>query len=71
MALSVPSMLPEDRKSLDVPQMPAPGTRFQDGGIVWELVGVHTQREPILEPEPFAKTKLTLEFLAVDFGNHV
>ena len=60
MALSDPPMLPEDRKFLDVPLMPAPGKRFQKDGIVWVLVGVRGRSEQ------FTQTRLTLEFVAVD-----
>ena len=58
--LSVPPMLPEDRKHLDVPSMPAPGMRFRKDGLQWELVGVHTEISPLRHP------RLTLEFAVVN-----
>jgi hypothetical protein len=64
MTLSVPPILPEDRKHLDIPLMPAPRTRFQKDGKVWELVNMSLQREEL--PGVRAKSKLTLEFVAVD-----
>ena len=60
MTLSDPPMLSKDRKFLDVPLMPATGTRFQKDGIVWKLVGVRCQSKL------FTSTRLTLEFAAVD-----
>lgn len=60
MALIVPPMLPEDRKHLDVPPMPAPGMRFRDGGRIWQLIGVRTEVSPEISP------RLFLEFAAID-----
>ncbi len=60
MALIVPPMLPEDRKHLDVPPMPAPGMRFRDGGRIWQLVGVRSDVIPEKSP------RLFLKFAAID-----
>lgn len=65
MTLSVPPMLPEDRKHLDIPLMPAPRTRFQKDGLVWELVDVQA------ESCPTRKQRLKLDFIAVASVNPV
>lgn len=65
MDLSVPPMLPEDRKHLDIPPMPAPRTRLQKDGIVWELICISVHKEVLTLP------KLTLEFVAVNSVNPV
>lgn len=65
MTLSVPPMLPEDRKYLDVPLMPVPGKRFQKDDLLWELVGVR------VEARTERDHRLSLEFVAVDSVNPV
>ena len=65
MTLKVPPMLPEDRKHLDVPPMPMPGTSFQYGGQQWILVGI--QGELSLG----SNQRLSLEFISVDSDNPV
>ena len=60
MPLSVPPMLPEDRKYLDVPLMPEPGMSFRKDGCIWQLVKIQ------VEPRPRGDHRLTLEFIGVD-----
>ena len=65
MPLSVPPMLPEDRKHLDVPSIPEPGIKFRKDGMVWQLVSIDMQRGPY-EPSRF-----TLGFVGVESVNPV
>ena len=60
MPLSVPPMLPEDRKHLDVPAIPKPGMQFRKDGKVWQLASIDIQRGR------FELPRLTLMFVAVD-----
>ncbi len=65
MNLSVPPMLPEDRKHLNVPQIPEPGMQFRKDGMVWQLVSVEMQKGI------FELPKLTLGFVPVYSVNPV
>ena len=65
MPISIPPMLPEDRKHLDVPQIPAPGMQFRKDGKVWQLVSIEKQSGR------FELPRLTLEFVAIDPVNPV
>ena len=65
MTHSVPPMLPEDRKHLDVAPIPELVTRLQRYGIVWVLTGEDIVRGKLTLP------RLTLTFAALNPVNPV